>query len=240
MKILRFTLFPQSLVSMRLPFTWQAATSYPLPPPSTVLGLLANALWEAGKRSHPMKALGEIEGASPRVWVGAPGKMTATYTTVTTWFGEGGLKSNILPRQFLFAPGGFEVFVLFEGEELAWEAAEALRRAPVYLGDSEGLASVREFELLEAEETKGPVPEAELGAYFNLNLLAEESPTPKGTLFWVNERCNIRGSDQMVPYLFPVVQEGKAWKPAERGGATVKFKEDARLLRVKGLVLPFN
>ena len=236
MKLLRFQLLPQSLVSMRLPFTWQAATSYPLPPPSTVLGLLANALWETRKREHPLGALEELEGAKPRVWARALGPMPATYTTLTTWFSEGGVKSNILPRQFLFAPAGFEVFVLLESETLLGELKEALVCAPLYLGDSEGLVSVSGVEVLEAEVGEGEeVPEAELLTYFPLN--AVEGEAPEGTLFWVNERCIIRKSDEMEAYLFPVVREGKVWRLAKRDGGSVRLKRGYRVFKLEGLTL---
>ena len=44
MKAIVFTLRLNSLYSIRIPFTWQSALTYPLLPPSAIIGLIANAL----------------------------------------------------------------------------------------------------------------------------------------------------------------------------------------------------
>ena len=45
-----------SLFSMRMPYTMQSALSYPLPPPSTLLGILANAIYRL-KKIPPLDAV---------------------------------------------------------------------------------------------------------------------------------------------------------------------------------------
>ncbi|RKZ31795.1 hypothetical protein DRQ27_03595, partial [bacterium] len=61
MKVLFFDLMPNSLFSIRIPFTWQSALTYPLPPPSTIIGMVANAIQRAESAKHPMDYLSECE-----------------------------------------------------------------------------------------------------------------------------------------------------------------------------------
>src|SRR5262245_48557466 len=60
MKVLVCQLLPGSLYSIRVPYTYQSGLVYPLPPPSTLKGLLANGLqrWE---NIGPLQALAEVE-----------------------------------------------------------------------------------------------------------------------------------------------------------------------------------
>jgi len=244
MRVLGFTLLPSSLYSMRVPFTWQASMSYPMPPPSVIAGMLANALWESGKHARPLEALGEVKEKVKGVWCGTISQdekpvISACFGTVKTLFWDQTLKGNILPRQFLFAPEGFRVFVASEDGDFLDTVAEALRHAPVYLGDSEGLVNVMNTEVVEAreEQANGPVS---VSVYFPDDLAHDNGiDGDGGTLYWVNERAIMPGDkkDKMVSYLFPVIQRGKTFRPSRM---TVKFKEGTGILKAFGEVLPLR
>ncbi|MGQ9510246.1 MAG: CRISPR-associated protein Cas5, partial [Thermodesulfobacteriota bacterium] len=53
MKALVFDIRVNSLYSIRIPFTWQSALTYPVLPPSAVIGMLANALQRYKNDKHP-------------------------------------------------------------------------------------------------------------------------------------------------------------------------------------------
>lgn len=248
MRALRFTLLPSSLCSMRVPFTWQAAISYPMPPPSVIAGMLANALWEAGKHSKPLEALKEVRDKVKGIWCGLvsseQGKpaLSAFFGTVKTLFLDGTLKGNILPRQFLFCPEGFRVFVTSEDGDFLDRVKEALEHAPVYLGDSEGLVSVMDVEVADATEEKPNGP-CEVSVYFRDDLALDNGIDGEGgTLYWVNERAipldKLDKKDEpMVSYLFPVIQRGKTFRPSR---LLVRFNGKARLLSAFGEILPMK
>jgi len=244
MRVLRFTLLPSSLYSMRVPFTWQAAMSYPMPPPSVIAGMLANALWESGKFPKPLEALGEVKEKVKGVWCGTISQETkpvisAFFGTVKTLFWDQSLTGNILPRQFLFAPEGFRVFVASEDGDFLDKVKEALEHAPVYLGDSEGLVNVMNPEVVDArkEQANGSVS---ILVYFPDDLACENGIDGEGgTLYWVNERAIMPGDkkDKMVSYLFPVIQRGKTFRPST---LQVTFKEGTKLLKAFDEILPLG
>ena len=108
---LRFRLMPLSLVSMRIPFTFQAAASYPLPPPSVITGMLANAVWQATGAS-PLEMLEKLKKRVHHIWAKSLGRISITSAVVKTlFFDQNKLKSNILSREYLFAPRGYEIIV---------------------------------------------------------------------------------------------------------------------------------
>ncbi|MEO0211842.1 MAG: type I-A CRISPR-associated protein Cas5a [candidate division WOR-3 bacterium] len=241
MHVLGFKLLPSSLYSMRVPFTWQAAMSYPMPPPSVISGMLANVLWEAGKCAKPLEALGEVRKSVRGTWCGLVFRehkkpaISAFFGTVKTFFFDQTLTGNILPRQFLFAPDGFRVFVASEDGEFLEKVKYALQHAPVYLGDSEGLANVMNVEVVDATEEK-PNGMCDVSVYFRDDL-ASGIDGDGGTLYWVNERAILPGEkkEPMVSYLFPVIQRGKTFRPSK---LLVRFNGKAKLLKAFGEILP--
>lgn len=261
MKVLKADIRLSSMVSMRCPL---GNFTYPMPPPLTIKGLLANALWQVHSTSrgedgqHPALTWLKLveDNLDKRIWVQPKGLIVSGYSTLKSIFskgkgGDGGklildgssvLDIDILPRQFLFAPEGFRVFVASEDGSFLDAVADALRHAPVYLGDSEGLANVMNPEVVEAKEEQpsGPVP---VSVYFPDDLALNNGiDGDGGTLYWVNERAIMPGEkkdkqDAMVSYLFPVIQHGKTFRPSE---LIVRFNGKARLLKAFGEVLPLR
>ncbi len=268
MKVLKADIKLSSMVSMRCPL---GNFIYPVPPPLTIKGLLANALWQVYDtdwsndakvilKEHPAitwlslveKMLGNC------VWTQPKGLIISGYSTLKSIFPvsrsiktKGNeeirprglvlsgfselLDTDILPRQFLFAPDGFRVFVASEDGEFLEKVKYALQHAPVYLGDSEGLANVMNVEVVDATEEK-PNGMCDVSVYFRDDL-ASGIDGDGGTLYWVNERAILPGEkkEPMVSYLFPVIQRGKTFRPSK---LLVRFNGKAKLLKAFGEILP--
>ncbi|MEO0180561.1 MAG: type I-A CRISPR-associated protein Cas5a [candidate division WOR-3 bacterium] len=278
MKVLGFHIRVSSFYSPGVP--WSRSSAYPIPPPSAICGMLANALWLSSHilktDEHPAVAcLRRIIDKAKGIWAGmADGIAVSTTGTVKDVFGgstvykddsvtKGGKKvkgirgkllpiqafiqdnpearsgeiiqTDILPRQFLFAPDGFRVFVASEDGEFLEKVKYALQHAPVYLGDSEGLANVMNVEVVDATEEK-PNGMCDVSVYFRDDL-ASGIDGDGGTLYWVNERAILPGEkkEPMVSYLFPVIQRGKTFRPSK---LLVRFNGKAKLLKAFGEILP--
>src|SRR3990172_9373453 len=94
---IEFRLKVSSMYSIRVPYSYQCARTYPLPAPSTIKGLCANALWrkEGGDPVALMKAIHEASlGATSR----AEQPIAVSSCTVRV------VPMNALLRQFAFTP----------------------------------------------------------------------------------------------------------------------------------------
>ena len=283
MKVLGFHIRVSSFYSPGVP--WSRSSAYPIPPPSALCGMLANALWLSGHNpktdEHPAVAcLREVTYRVKGIWAGIVGGMAvSTAGTVKNVFGGSNvyiddgitrsgqkvkgirgkllpvqaliqdnpearsgeiIQTDISPRQFLFCPEGFRVFVASEDGGFLADVADALRRAPLYLGDSEGLVNVflDTDPIQDAEDAEGP--EHEVSVYFPDELAMHNGiDGDGGTLYWVNERALMPGErgEKMVSYLFPVIQRGKTFRPSR---LRVRFNGKAKLIRAFGEVLPMR
>jgi CRISPR-associated Cas5-like protein len=208
---LRAVLQPASLYSMRLPYTHQSALTYPLPPPSTILGMLAAALQRAEDRP-PLECLEEIEdGVETCAALADEGTPIVARSCVVSLItkiqsaGEGKV-TDALPRQFAHT---HEVTILaFSGDrELLDRTCQAVQRAPITLGGSESLAAVSDLETGEAtEEHLDAGDQVTTRAYVPRDLLALDSLQANHSLFWVHERC--LGAEKLTAYLYPVMLAG--------------------------------
>lgn len=140
MKALVFDIRLNSLYSIRIPFTWQSALTYPVLPPSAVIGMLANALQRYKNNNHPLKYLEDIE--NNLVWAGSrllSPCVIKSYTTsaITKWEDLlGGKFTNALGRQFAYAKK-LQVAAIFNNDMLINDVAEAVKSTPLTCGDSE-------------------------------------------------------------------------------------------------------
>jgi len=57
MKVIICKLRLNSLYSIRVPYTWQSALSYPILPPSAIIGIFANALQRYKNDRFPLEYL---------------------------------------------------------------------------------------------------------------------------------------------------------------------------------------
>lgn len=216
MRYLKALIEPASLYSMRLPYTHQSALTYPLPPPSTILGMLAAAV-QRGENRPPLECLAEIEAGvmacAAIMDQDAPVVARSCVVSLITRIrpAGGGKVTDALPRQFAHTHR-VTVVALSEDEALLTRAAQALRRAPVTLGGSESLAAISQVEVGEATASDlAPGAEVCTRAYVLRDLLDVGSLHGHHSLFWVHERC--LGAEELVAYLYPLTLDGHLYHP---------------------------
>ncbi|MFN3740593.1 MAG: CRISPR-associated protein Cas5, partial [Thermodesulfovibrionales bacterium] len=102
-----FNIRVNSLYSIRIPFTWQSALTYPVLPPSAVIGMLANALQRYKNDKHPLEYLDMIENEI--LWAGSrlfTPCVIKSYTTsaIVKWEDTlGGKFTNAMGRQYAYS-----------------------------------------------------------------------------------------------------------------------------------------
>jgi CRISPR-associated Cas5-like protein len=147
MKALVFHIRLNSLYSIRIPFTWQSALTYPVPPPSAVIGMLANALQRYKNDRHPLQYLEKIE--NELIWAGS--KLLSpciikSYTTsaIVKWDDTMPWKfTNAIGRQFAYAQQ-IQIATIFKDESIVNEIVKALKISPLTCGDSESPITIED------------------------------------------------------------------------------------------------
>jgi len=238
MKAIAFTIRLNSLYSIRIPYTWQSALTYPVPPPSTIIGMLANALQRFKNNQSPIYYLDEVE--ENVVWTGArllSPAIVKSYTTsaITKWGVELGRKStNALGREYIFTRG-IKVVVAIKKDSFIQKLVDALWNVSITCGDSESIATIEkissplqinELELTPNKElrTKFPIP-------FDFQKM--EITASSGRLYLVHERCKKKGKKfPLVNYLFPLREKNGVLYPTE---LTVRVKSLVSLLEVESI-----
>ncbi|MGD9495034.1 MAG: CRISPR-associated protein Cas5 [Armatimonadota bacterium] len=217
MHYLKALIQPASLYSMRLPYTHQSALTYPLPPPSTILGMLAAALQRAENRP-PLECLEEIEAGveacAALVGEDAPIVARSCVVKLITDINKG--TTDALPRQFAHTHQ-VTVVALASDKRLLARTAEALGKAPITLGGSESLAAPVRVEVGGA--TVSDLAEGDevcTRAYLLRDLLDAGSLRGHHSLFWVHERCS--GAEGLAAYLYPLTLDGHLYRPASIAG----------------------
>lgn len=218
---LKAVIQPASLYSMRLPYTHQSALTYPLPPPSTILGMLAAALQRAEDRP-PLECLAEIEAGieccAALADEGAPIVARSCVVSLITKLQAGGKGkvTDALPRQFAHAHQ-VTVVAYMQEHALVKRLECALRTAPITLGGSESVAAVTQVEVVEV-----PVADLAAGEHFTTrayvprDLVDTSKLLAHHSLFWVHERC--LGAEDLTAYLYPVTLEGHLYRPTPVAG----------------------
>lgn len=206
---------------MRLPYTHQSALTYPLPPPSTILGMLAGALQRVEGRP-PLECLEEVEAAvaacAALVDDNAPiVARSCVVSLITKIQGRGaGKVTDALPRQFAHTHR-ITALAFSEDAGLIARLGHALQRAPVTLGGSESLAAVCEVGTGEAiVENLNEGEPVRTRAYVARDLMRVESLQERHGMFWVHERC--LDAKELEAYLFPVTMDGHIYRPSPIAG----------------------
>ncbi len=207
MVALRVSLLPCALYSMRMPFTFQSALTYPLPPPSTIKGMFANALFLA-ERGSPLDHLDCIEQALvfASAFASAPIAVKSHIVRLVRLDKKG--QTDALPREFAQTPQPITAVAATEDRDLAQRLVNALRRAPISLGDSESLCSVVHAELCDVQDVTEAAP-VDVAGYFPEDAAAKQ--LSQGTLYWVHEVCH--KASELVPYVFPLLQQKQVLQP---------------------------
>jgi len=238
MKALVYDLRANSLFSIRIPYTWQSALSYPLPPPSSIIGMLANALQRYKNNKHPMEYLSEVERNIK--WAGAKLVSPAvikSYTTsaITKWeVDRGGKSTNALGREYVFVRN-IQIVTVIEDELLAKELVGALKNAPITCGDSESLVSIEEPGVLQnAEHCKFP-SDLEIETDYPVPMKLEKLEIFEGTgrLYMMHERCRKIGKKfPLANYLLPIKEEDGVLKPSK---FKIKIKKEIAGFEIAGI-----
>jgi len=203
-----FTLRLNSLYSIRIPFTWQSALTYPVLPSSAVIGLVANALQRYKNDKHPIEYLKEVE--EEIVWAGSrllSPCVIKSYTTsaVTKWEDTiGGKFTNALGRQYAYSKN-LQIGVIFKiNASKIKEIYTALKTSPLTCGDSESSVTIESSpELREVEEIK---PNDEVETHFPVPFVKEiEIICGGGQVYLMHERCFKRNDNfPLRCYVVPV------------------------------------
>lgn len=221
-----------SLYSIRVPFTWQSALTYPILPPSAVIGMVANALQRYKNDKHPQRYLEELEEEIE--WAGSrlmgPCVVKSYITSaITKWEDKlGGKFTNALGRQFAFARA-IQVVAVFK-YNVPEEIIKSLISVPLTCGDSESATSLENkpetkeaFKESLAEdrivETPFPVP-------FEL-----EGALGSGRLYLMHERCLYKGKNfPLISYLCPLKERNGVIEPSF---LRIKCKKETNIIYIK-------
>ncbi|MDZ7330944.1 MAG: CRISPR-associated protein Cas5 [candidate division KSB1 bacterium] len=235
MVAIEFTLRVSSMYSIRVPYSYQCARTYPLPPPSTIKGLCANALWMrfGGNPVDHLKNLHQaIIGATSR----SEYPIAISACTVRV------VPMNALIRQFAFAPA-ISCLILFNDERnsLASNLADALLSSPIYLGDSESLVTClklsKETEIVKIN--KGAIVKVNTVSPFNLIIPGSLNSVPesKSTVFYM-QSDPISPEAELQRYLAPLSHEADTYYPQE--SYSFEIADECFLVRGEKLAAVFS
>lgn len=215
-----FRLKISSAYSIRVPYSYQCARTYPLPAPSTIKGLCANALWRT-EGGVPKELLNKINRAS---W-GATSRseyaiaVSSCTVSIVDLSKKDGKKTNALLRQFAFTPY-IDCMIAFkdgsEELELVNQIIEALKCAPVYLGDSESLVCV-EPEGVHSYIQISPINQGEevrINSLVKFDFIENKSINEKGVVLYMHDDpC---ADDAVLErYIAPLKQNGDSYYPID-------------------------
>lgn len=238
MKALVFDIRVNSLYSIRIPFTWQSALTYPILPPSAVIGMLANALQRHKNNNHPLEYLDLIE--NDLLWAGSrllTPCVIKSYTTsaIVKWEDTlGGKFTNALGRQYAYSKK-LQIAAIFKGDMLLTDIAEALKTSPLTCGDSESPisleSSIDQKNVVESHreivQTDYPIPFTK-----TTEIIVDEYNESNGQVYLMHERCKKRGNNfPLVSYMVPIREEQRILKPSS---ITVKVS-DEKVLEIEGI-----
>ena len=210
---IEFRLKISSAYSIRVPYSYQCARTYPLPAPSTIKGLCANALWRT-EGGNPVDILNKIHNASLGATSRSEYSIEVSSCTVRV------IPMNALLRQFAFTPY-IDCLIAFkeDNESLVEKIADALENSPLYLGDSESLVCVMpgSINCITSQDRVKKVSEGdrvEINSLFKFDFVKNNSITEKGVVLYMQEDpCSPEAV--LVRYIAPLKQQGDSYTPIE-------------------------
>jgi CRISPR-associated Cas5-like protein len=237
MKALSCQLLAGSLYSIKVPFTHQSGLVYPLPPPSTVKGLLANALqrWEG---IGPLEALAEVEHEVRSVgsWSLSPILVKEHIVSCVNKFEASADRkvTDALSRQFAFTHR-LGVAVIGDAEPFLNRLATALAHSAVYVGDTESLVTCAAIAVEELSVHEGTIGEAiQMQLYVPAPWV--EGYAAEYEIYWVHTEC--WRPQALHPYLFPLARRGDILLPAAIDGQLAQLAEIAEGATFGSIIIP--
>lgn len=228
MNALRLRFTPASYISARIPYSWQSALSYPIPPPSAFLGMAAGALMRT-ERISEQEALKAVQSGrlSVHARLVSPCRIKSHLLVSITKFkvSKGKRPTDALGRQFVFAHE-YETVFLSPDLDIIERLSLAFKFAPIYFGDSESLVSVTHKDIIQLElgEQKDLVK-----TKYYVPLTAFEDLSSQGTIFHVHESLQKGIDDEkksksrkkqypLIEYIFPLAGDLSGYQPVEIRG----------------------
>ena len=220
MKALVFLIRINSLYSIRIPFTWQSALTYPVLPPSAIIGMLANALQRYKNDKHPIEYLDLTENNV--MWAGSrllSPCIIRSYTTsaIVKWEDTLGSKfTNALGRQYAYSRK-LQIAAIFKDDSLISDIAIAFKSTPLTCGDSESPISPEDEPIprdvvkdKEIVKTKYPVIFTK-----DTEIIADEENESNGQVYLMHERCKKQEKGfPLLSYMIPIREEQRILKPS--------------------------
>ncbi|HXH13099.1 MAG TPA: type I-A CRISPR-associated protein Cas5a [Alphaproteobacteria bacterium] len=237
MKALVCHLLPGSLYSIKVPFTHQSGLVYPLPPPSTLKGLLANALQRC-EDIGPLEALAEVErevrclGAYPLSPIVL--KMHIVSSVNAFERSAGGKATDALSRQFAFTHR-LGVAVIGDAEPFLDRLATALSYSPVHLGDTESPVTCVDIAIEELSVRPGSMGET-IRTQLYVPVPWIEGYAAEHEIYWVHTEC--WRAQALHPYLFPLTHSGDLLRPATIEGWLAQPAEIAEGATCGSVIIP--
>ena len=233
MKALVFDVRINSLYSIRMPFTWQSALTYPVLPPSAVIGMLANALQRYKNNKPPLKYLDLIEDGV--LWAGsrllAPCVIKSYVTSaIVKWEDKlGGKFTNALGRQYAYSRK-LQVSAIFNESTLINDLKDALKISPLTCGDSESPVSLEgDINPKDVTEVNSKTIRTEYPVPFTKNTKVVEG---NGQVYLMHERCKKRGGDfPLISFMVPIREEQKILRPSS---LTIEVTEE-KIFEIEGI-----
>lgn len=234
MKALVFDIRVNSLYSIRIPFTWQSALTYPVLPSSAVIGMLANALQRQKNNKHPLEYLDLIE--NDLLWAGSrllTPCVIKSYTTsaITIFGGPLGKKfTNALGRQYAYSKK-LQIAAIFKHDMLLNDIAEALKTSPLTCGDSESPVSLDSEVMIRdvTEDIKEETVQTEFPVPFTKETNIVDG---NGVVYLMHERCKKSSNNfPLVSYMVPVREEQRILRPS---ALTIRVSKE-KVFEIKGI-----
>jgi CRISPR-associated Cas5-like protein len=233
-KALVFDIRVNSLYSIRIPFTWQSALTYPVLPSSAVIGMLANALQRQKNNKHPLEYLDLIE--NDLLWAGSrllTPCVIKSYTTsaITIFGGPLGKKfTNALGRQYAYSKK-LQIAAIFKNDMLLNDIAEALKTSPLTCGDSESPVSLDSEVMIRdvTEDIKEETVQTEFPVPFTKETNIVDG---NGVVYLMHERCKKSSNNfPLVSYMVPVREEQRILRPS---ALTIRVSKE-KVFEIKGI-----
>lgn len=233
MKALVFDIRLNSLYSIRIPFTWQSSLTYPILPPSGVIGMLANALQRHRNDKHPLKYLDLVE--KNILWAGSrlltPCVIKSYVTSAIVKWEDmlGGKFTNALGRQYAYSQK-LQIAAIFECERLIDEIIESLKVVPLTCGDSESPISLENAAMgQDVLESTKEIVQTEYPVHFTKDTKMSEG---NGQVYLMHERCRKQDNNfPLISYMVPIKEEQGILKPSS---LTVKITNE-KALEIEGI-----